>query len=135
MKRLVQAVTVMAALAVAAGWAWAQAQDSPAAKSTRQKLQQKISVEFKEVGIKAILDDIKGEMDKPVSFKIDNLSGISNNAKVSLSAKNKTVEEVLNLLSDKGEFGWFVKSDPKDRLDGWVIVRKFKEKERGVEKK
>jgi hypothetical protein len=111
------------------------AQESAAAKATRKKLQQKISIDCKEVGIKAITEDIKREMDPAVAFKIDNLSGISNNSKLTLKADNKTVEQILNDLSDKGEFGWFIKSDPKDRNDGFVILRKFKDKERGTESK
>jgi len=111
------------------------AQESPSAKATRKKLQQKISIDCKEVGIKAITEDIKREMDPAVAFKIDNLSGISNNSKLTLKADNKTVEQILNDLSDKGEFGWFIKSDPKDRNDGFVIIRKFKDKERGTESK
>jgi hypothetical protein len=109
------------------------AQETPSAKATRKKLQQKISVEWKEVGVKAITEDIKREMDPAVAFKIDNVSGVSNNAKITYKADNKTVEEILNALSDKGEFGWFIKSDPKDRNDGFVIIRKHKDKERGYE--
>ena len=109
------------------------AQDTPSAKATRKKLQQKISVEFKEVGVKAVLDDIKREMDAPIAFKIDNTSGVSNNAKLTYKADNKTVEQILNDISDKGDFGWFVKADAKDRNDGFVIIRRYKDKERGVE--
>jgi hypothetical protein len=109
------------------------AQETPSAQSARKKLQQKISVEWKDIGVKAITDDIKREMDQPVAFKIDNTTGVSNNAKLTYKADNKTVEQILNDLSEKGEFGWFVKSDPKDRNDGWVIIRKYKDKERGVE--
>jgi hypothetical protein len=111
----------------------AAAQDSPAAKATRKKLQQKISVEWKDIGVKVITEDIKREMDKPVAFKIDNVSGVSNNSKLTYKADNKTVEEILNHLSDKGDFGWFVKSEPKDRYDGFVFIRKYKDKERGYE--
>lgn len=111
----------------------ALAQESPSAKATRKKLQQKISVDFKDVGTKAIFDEIKGEMDPAVAFKIDNASGISNNTKLTYKADNKAVEEILNEMSDKFEFGWIVKSDPKDRNDGFVIIRKAKEKERGYE--
>lgn len=110
-----------------------QAQESPGAIAARKKLKQKISVEFKEVTTKGIFDDIKNEMEKPVAFKIDTGSGMSLNTKLTYKAKDKTVEDVLNEMAEKFEFGWFVKSDPKDRYDGWVIIRKAKEKERGYE--
>ncbi|MCI0642995.1 MAG: hypothetical protein L0Y72_10870 [Gemmataceae bacterium] len=124
--------SIVMLLVAAAGVALAQ--ESPAAKSARKRLQQKIAeVEWKNTGTKPIFDDLKREMDMPVSFKIDNASGVSNNTKLTYSAKNKTVEEILNGLCDKGEFGWYVLSNPKDRYDGWVIIRKHKEKERGYE--
>jgi hypothetical protein len=132
MARLLKVVAVCVlglacALAVLAG-------ETPSAKATRKKLQQKISVEFKEQATKAVFDvEIKGEMDPPVAFKIDNASGLSNNTKLSYKAKEKTVEAILNELADKFDFGWFVKSDPKDRNDGFVIIRRNKDKERGYE--
>lgn len=133
MKRYVQVLVLAGAALVFA--APVHGQDSAAAKSARKRLQQKISVEWKEIGVKVITEDIKREMDSPVSFKIDNTTGVSNNSKLSYKADNKTVEEILNGLSDKGDFGWFVKSDPKDRNDGFVIIRKTsgKDKERGYE--
>ena len=113
----------------------ASAQESKAAQATRQKLKQKISVDFKEVGTAAIFQEIKTEMEKPVNFKIDNASGVSNNTKLSYKAKDKTVEEILNEISDKGEFGWVVVSNvSNNKIDGWVVIRKnSKAKERGYE--
>ena len=48
---------------------------------------------------------------------------------------NHTVEQVLNEISDKGEFGWVVISNASNnKVDGWVIIRKnTKGKERGYE--
>jgi hypothetical protein len=111
----------------------AYADDTPSAASTRKKLKQKISVDFKDTSTKGMFDDIRSEMDKPASFKIDTVSGISLNTKWTYAAKDKSIEEVLNEMADKFEWGWFVKSDAKDRLDGWIIIRKAKEKERGHE--
>lgn len=111
----------------------AHGQETPSAIATRKKIKQKISVDFKDITTKGMFDDIKGELDKPVSFKIDTVSGISLNTKWSYKAKDKPVEEILNELADKFEWGWFVKSDAKDRLDGWIVIRKAKDKERGYE--
>ena len=124
---IVCVVTVGTSLAVPGG------EETPSAKATRKKILQKISVDEKEIQFKGMLDAIRGEMDKPASFKIDNNSGISNNSKVTYSAKDKTVEQILNELADKYEFGWYVVSNAKDRNDGWIMVRKYKEKERGYE--
>jgi hypothetical protein len=108
-------------------------EETPSAKAARKKLQQKIALDLKDDRFKDVLDAIKREMDKAVSFKIDNNSGISNNTKLTYSCKDKTVEEILNELADKYEFGWYVISNEKLREDGWIMVRKHSEKERGWE--
>ena len=131
MKNCVKLLGLLAVALVLA--APALAQETASAKATRKRLQQKISVEWKEVGLKIITEDIKGEVDQPISFKIDNTSGLSNNTKLTYKADNKTVQEILNGLSDKGDFGWYVRSDRKDRYDGFVILRRYKDKERGYE--
>src|SRR4051812_19580833 len=80
----------------------ALAQDETnSAKATRKRLQQKITVDLKDVRFKDALDELKREMDNRVSFKVDNVSGISNNTKVNIVAKDKTLEQVLNDLCDK----------------------------------
>src|SRR5262249_11315128 len=68
-----------------------------------------------------------------LGIKIDNTSGISNNSKVTLVAKDRPLEKILNDLCDRYDMGYYVKSDPKDRNDGWIILRRSKHKERGYE--
>lgn len=112
----------------------AAAQESKAAQSTRKKLQQKLSLDLKEVGLKAFLGEINNEIDKAIKFKIDNATGISNNMKVAFKGKNVTVEKVLNTIADTYDFGWIVVSNPSNNaVDGMVLVRKGKGKERGTE--
>jgi hypothetical protein len=129
---------LMIAVAVALSFSWVQsatAQESKAAMTTRKKLQQKVTLDFKDVGTKDVFDDIKREMDKPCNFKIDNKTGVSNNTKLTYKCKDTTVEKVLNDLSDKYDFGWVVISNEgNNKVDGWVIIRKSdKGKERGYE--
>jgi hypothetical protein len=112
------------------------AQESKAAKSTREKLKQEIAeIDLKEIGTKAFFEAVNQELDKSINIKIDNTSGISNNTKLSYKAKNITVEKLLNEVSDKYEFGWVVISNVENnKIDGWVIIRKSdKGKERGYE--
>jgi hypothetical protein len=114
----------------------APAQESKAAKSTREKLKQVVGeFEAKEVGTKAFFEDVNRELEKEIKFKIDGTTGISNNTKLTFKAKKVTVEKLLNDLSDKYEFGWIVISNPgNNKEDGWVIIRKSdKGKERGYE--
>ncbi len=65
----------------------AAAQESAAAKATREKLKQVIDIDEKEIGAKVFFDTVSGEMEKPVKFKIDNVSGVSNNSKGTYKAK------------------------------------------------
>jgi hypothetical protein len=127
-------VAVLVLLAVT--WAdRAFAQDSKSAAATRKKLQQKVTLNAKEVGIKAFLDELKLELEQEIRFKINNENGMSNNMKVSYSGKDVTVEKVLNDLSDKFDFGYYVVSNAaNNKIDGTVIVRKVMSgKERGYE--
>src|SRR5260370_7073751 len=110
MSRRLTVVVLTAAAFVLVGRAGAQ--DSQSAAATRKKLQQQITISEKEVGLKNFLDGINNEVEKSIRFKIDNVSGVSNNMKVSFSGKNVTVEKILNDLSDKYEFGSYVISNP-----------------------
>jgi hypothetical protein len=125
------------ALAIALAWSGqvVSAQESAAAKATREKLKQEIEIDEKEIGTKAFFDGVSREMDKPVKFTIDNVSGVSNNSKVTYKAKKVTVEKLLNDMSDKYEFGWVVISNAgNNKVDGTVVIRKSsKGKERGYE--
>jgi hypothetical protein len=114
----------------------AAAQESKAAKFTREKLKQVIA-EFddKEVGAKAFFEDVNREIEKEIKFKIDGTTGISNNTKFSYKAKKVTVEKLLNDVADKYEFGWYVISNPgNNKEDGHIVIRRnTKGKERGYE--
>jgi hypothetical protein len=127
-------VVVLALLAVTCADR-ALAQDSKSAAATRKKMQQKVTLNAKEIGIKAFLDDLKLELEQEIRFKIDNANGLSNNMKVSYSGKDVTVEKVLNDLSDKFDFGYYVVSNAaNNKIDGTIVVRRIMSgKERGYE--
>src|SRR5438552_1188015 len=80
--------------------AWAAEKDTPAAAATRKKLQAKISVDYKDVPLKEIMDDIKQKVNDAtatdLSVYMDNPGGVSNNSTFSYSAKDKTVAEILD---------------------------------------
>ncbi len=136
MRRLFGIVVALCGL----GWlaTFALAQDTPAAKATRDRLKKIIldDVDYKEEMTRVIFDDLKRESNNKVSFKIDTTTGMSMNTRMTYKVKKASLEKILNDLSDKNDFGWFVYSNPKDpndRYNGWVILRKSKGKERGYE--
>ena len=77
--------------------AWAAEKDTPVAAATRKKLQAKISVDYKDVPLKEIMDDIKQKVNDAtgtdLSITMDNPGGVSNNSTLSYSAKDKKSAE------------------------------------------
>jgi hypothetical protein len=132
MIRIIRIALVCVGVVIAAQMA--AAQESKAAKATREKLKQKGSVDAKDQGTKSIFDELLGDADKPVRFQIKNETGISNNTKLTFKMKG-TLEEILNAMSDKFDFGWYVVSNEgNNKVDGLVIIRKNSDgKERGTE--
>ena len=132
---MIRTVRMLALVVVASLFAApAFAQESKAAQATRQKLKQVVDINLKDIGVKAFFEDVNRELDKPLNFKIDNASGVSNNSKLTYKGK-VPVEKLLNDLSDKYEFGWVVISSPgNNKTDGSIVIRKSdKGKERGYE--
>ena len=115
--------------------AWAAEKDTPAAAATRKKLQAKISVDYKDVPLKEIMDDIKQKVNDAtgtdLSITMDNPGGVSNNSTLSYSAKDKTVAEILDGMFKNNDLGYVVISKEyktyKTRYDGWLLIVKGKE--------
>jgi type II secretory pathway component GspD/PulD (secretin) len=106
--------------------------DTPAATKMRQILKMKISVDIKDARLEDALNEIKDEA-KGFKFMLDTKGGVSRNQKVTVKAKDKTVEEVLDELFKGPELGYYVIAKKADAYDGLVFVRKSKE--RGFPKK
>jgi hypothetical protein len=110
--------------------------DTPAAANTRKKLQTKISVDYKDVSLKEIMEDIKQKVNDAtgmdLSFYMDNPGGVSNNSTLSYSAKDKTVAEILDGMFKNTDLGYIVISKEyktyKGRYDGWLLIVKGKER-------
>lgn len=116
--------------------AWAAEKDTPAAAATRKKLQAKISVDYKDVRLKEIMDDIKQKVNDvtgmDLSIYMDNPGGVSNNSTLSYSAKDQSVAEILDGMFKNNDLGYVVISKEyktyKGRYDGWLLIVKGKER-------
>jgi hypothetical protein len=123
-------------IGLAFSWAWSADKDSPAAAATRKKLQAKISVEYKDVSIKEIMDDIKQKVNDAtgtdLSIWLDNPGGVSNNSTLSYSAKDQTVADILDGMFKDNGLGYVVISKEyktyNSRYDGWLLIVKGKER-------
>jgi hypothetical protein len=122
---------------LAASSASAVEKDTPAAAATRKKLQAKITVEYKDVGIKEIMEDIRQKVSDTtgmdLSYYIDNQGGVSNNSTLSYSAKDKPLAEILDGMFKNNDLGYIViskeyKSYKGGRYDGWLLIVKGKER-------
>jgi hypothetical protein len=106
--------------------------DTPAAAATRKKLKKKISVNFKDARLRDVVADIQKKFDNRISIKLDNEGGVSNNLTLSYKAKNKQLEKILDEMFAKNQLGYVIISNPKDRRDGFIIIKKGSQ--RGYEK-
>jgi len=115
---------------------WSAEKDTPAAAATRKKLQTKITVEYKDVSLKEIMDDIKQKVTDAtgmdLSIWLDNPGGVSNNSTLSYSGKNQTVADILDGMFKNNGLGYIVISKEyktyKGRYDGWLLIVKGKER-------
>jgi hypothetical protein len=114
--------------------------DTQAAALTRKKLQVKVaSVEWKDEMLREVLKElskaVEDEGHTPLLTKYD--TGVSMNQRVTYSAKNKTVAEILDEMFQKPGLGYVVLSVPADskdkdlkRFDGGLLI-KANSKDRG----
>jgi hypothetical protein len=105
----------------------AQEKDTPKAAATRKKLDTKVTVNWKGALFRDIVDEVK-EMVPGVSIRLDLKGGVSNNRKLTYSAKDKPLKDVLSEMLNKEGLGWYVISKEKDAYDGTIWVKQGKEK-------
>lgn len=106
--------------------AFAAAEDTPKAAETRKKLEMKISVEYKDMLFRDVMDDLKDKAD--VHFRPDTKGGVNLNAKVTYKAKDKAVQEVLTDICTKLDDGFYVISGKTDAYDGSIKITRGKER-------
>jgi hypothetical protein len=124
-------LSTIVALAVGIGIALAAEpakKDTPAAAKTRKKLKEKISVDYKDTRLRDVALDLQKQLDNRIVIKLDNDGGVSNNLTVTYSAKEKPVDVILDEMFAKNQLGYVVVSDGRDRRDGFIIIKKGKQR-------
>jgi hypothetical protein len=128
-RRQLATVTVLAVWATLFGAAApAFGQDSPSAKAARKRLQQKVTLDIKDTRLEDALKEATEDLKNKVNIKIKGESGVSRNSKVTYKCKDETLEKVLDAICTQIDAGYIVVSDPKDRYDGFIFIRKGKER-------
>ena len=112
------------AFGVAVLWA---ADDTTKAAKTRELLQTKITIEFKEARLEDALDEIK-QMVPGLSFELGTKGGVSKNQTLNLKKMEGTVAEVLDALFKTKNLGYVVRSQKNSAYDGRITIKQGKER-------
>src|SRR5262249_47399836 len=76
----------------------------------------------KDLVLKDVMDDLSDQLNKKVTFIADGKAGVNSNAKITLNKKDATLEEVLTAIcTQRGDWGWYVKSKEKHAYNGSII--------------
>ena len=102
-------------------------EDTAKAAATRKLLKQNVTVEYKEQALREVVDDLKEQV-KGLSIKPETKSGVQLNTKITLNAKDKPLEDVLNTICDKNGWGYYILSKEKNAYDGQLVLKVGKER-------
>jgi hypothetical protein len=105
--------------------------DTPKAAATRKRLQQKISVNYKDTLFRDVRDDLKEKVEG-LGVLEDLKGGVNLNLKVTYKADDETLERILNAICDKYDMGYYVISQQNTGYDGSIKFTRNKE-QRGFE--
>jgi hypothetical protein len=72
--------------------------------------------------------DIQKQLDNRVSIKLDNDGGVSNNLTITYRAEDKPLDVILDEMFSKNQLGYVVISNPRDRRNGFIIIKKGKQR-------
>ncbi len=139
MRRLLATTLVLALFAAVPAGAFPdkdKPKDSDKAAATRKALDCKISVDWKDTPVqeleKDLHDKIMDACKADVKVKIDSLvSGLTRNQKVTYSAKDKKVSEILDEFGKKNGTGYIVVSGKYKKYtkdDGTLLITKGTER-------
>jgi hypothetical protein len=102
--------------------------ETPAAAKTRtERLKVKVKmVEWKNVFLRDCLGELISAMDDAGLGKIQvkNGVGVSMNTRMTYSAKDKTVEEILDGLLKTNDLAYDIISKKGDKADGGLMIKK-----------
>lgn len=103
------------------------ADDTPKAAATRKKLQQKISVNYKDTLLRDVIEDLKEKVEG-LGVLPDTKGGVNLNSKISFKAENKPFAEVLDEICTKNDMGYFIIAQQGGARDGNLKLTRGKER-------
>jgi hypothetical protein len=136
-RRLLATFALVAAWG-AASWAADEPKDTAKAAATRKAVNNtKMSVDWKDT----LMQDVAKELQEKLAdagvnttVKVDSIvSGLTQNMKITLSEKNKTIAQVLDAMGKKYALGYVIISGPVykkkiKKADGFLLITKGSER-------
>lgn len=103
------------------------AADTPKAAAARQKLKNKVTVEFKDTYLKDVVEELQDQV-SGLRFRLDTKGGVSMNRKITYKAADKPLADVLDEMFKNEGLGYVVISKEKDAYDGTILIKQGKER-------
>ncbi len=102
------------------------AKESALSAKTRDRLKEKISLDMKNEMLRDVLKEISGALTDLKKGALSNYpdQGVSLNSRITVKAKDKSVEEILDEALKPLDLGYVIVSKPGDRYDGWLLLKK-----------
>ena len=118
----VLAAASLLAMGLLGGFGFAQEIDATAkAKTTQKYLKTKVSVEFTDVRLEEILEELKEQV-KGVNFLVDSKGGVSRNSKLSYKGKADSLGGALDGILKTNGLGYQIISHKGNAYDGLIKV-------------
>jgi hypothetical protein len=101
----------------------AHAEDTPAAKKTKEKLKKKVTVEFKNDRLSDVVEDLK-DMVKGLRISIDTKGGVSRNQRITYSGTDVILADALTAMLKKADLTYTVISQKGNAYDGLIRIKR-----------
>jgi len=99
-----------------------------ATKTKNERLKVKASVEWKNLFLRECMAELVSAMKDAdlgkIEIKFDAAGGVSMNTRMTYSAKDKTIEEILNEFLPANDLKYTIISKKGDKTDGGLLLKK-----------
>ena len=99
-----------------------------AAKTKNERLKVKTSVEWKNLFLRECMNELASAIKDAdlgkIEIKYDAAGGVSMNTRMTYSAKDKTIEEILNEFLAANDLKYTIISKKGDKADGGLQIKK-----------
>lgn len=99
-----------------------------AAKTKNERLKVKATVEWKNLFLQECMNELVSAIKDAdlgkIEIKFDAVGGVSRNTRMTYSAKDKTIQEILDEFLPKNDMKYSIISKKGDKTDGGLLIKK-----------